>query len=469
MTYEQALAFWYSRINYELVPAKASDLKLDRMKALLRSLGNPQEHLRIVHVAGSKGKGSTSAMLAAVLQGAGYRTGLFTSPHLCRVEERIQVDGESISSAELATLLAEIAEVTGAGTGRRRAALAPTFFEIATALGFLHFLRRRADVAVVEVGLGGRFDSTNVCRPLVAVITSISYDHTQVLGSRLASISMEKAGIIKPGCPAVSGARAPEARAVIERTCRQRGARLRQLDVDFHYRYEPGRVGTGEPGGPPDRKPRVQVTTDRHTWPVMELGLVGEHQAANAAVAVACVEHLRERGLRVDDAAVAAGLAGVRWPARLEVVGRRPLVVLDCAHNGASVEALVATLRESFPPTRRLLLFAGSGDKDLAAMLRTLAPHFAHAYLTRYTTNPRAVAPEALAALLGPAAGLPFTVCPDPVEALKAASASAGPDDLICVTGSVFLAGQLRPILLGGANGDALALGAASGPRDRAG
>jgi dihydrofolate synthase/folylpolyglutamate synthase len=435
--HDQAVAWWYSFVNYEVRTPQPDDLKLDRMRDLLRRLGEPHRRLRLLHVAGSKGKGSTSAMLDAVLHRAGYRTGLFTSPHLCRVEERFQVGGEPIRAAELTALLDEVCAAMAAGPR-----LEPTFFEIATAVGFLHFVRRRADVAVVEVGLGGRFDSTNVCRPAVALITSISYDHTQQLGNRLASIAMEKAGIIKPGIPTVSGVTVPEARQVIERTARKRGSSLRQLGVDFRYRYEPGRVTADSL-----RPPRVQVSTWRRTWPVLELGLLGEHQAANAAVALACVELLRERGWQVGDAAVAAGLAGVTWPARLEVVGRRPLAVLDCAHNVASAHALAETLRESFPAGRRLLVFAGSSDKDLAGMLRVLAPHFAHAFLTRYGQNTRSAPAAELADLLrhdGP----PTTVCATAEEAWRAARAAAGPDDLICVTGSVFLAGELRPLMV---------------------
>jgi dihydrofolate synthase/folylpolyglutamate synthase len=179
----------------------------------------------------------------------------------------------------------------------------------------------------------------------------------------------------------------------------------------------------------------------------MELGLLGEHQAANAAVAVATVEHLQELGFTVDDQAVASGLAEVEWPARLEVMSGRPLIVLDCAHNVASAQALVDTLQSAFPPTRRLLIFAGSADKDLEGILRTLAPHFKHAFLTRYSTNPRSVPLEQLTALVDRCLPIPFTLCSDPVDALRAALIMAGPADLVCATGSVFLAGQLRPLL----------------------
>jgi dihydrofolate synthase/folylpolyglutamate synthase len=429
----QVRAYWYGLINYEQRSAAPADLRLDRMRRLMARLGDPHRRLRIVHVAGTKGKGSTAAMLAAVLRRAGYRTGLFTSPHLCCVEERFQVDGASISDDELTTLLGEVRDAGEEGL---------TFFEVATAVGFLHFVRRRCDAAVLEVGLGGRFDSTNVCTPAVALIASISFDHTKQLGDRLASIAFEKAGIVKPGRPAVSGATAPEAREVIAGICVRRGAPLRQLGVDFRYESEPGRVTADGV-----RRPRVRVVS-RQTWPALEVNLLGDHQAANAAVAVVTVEELRRQGWHVPDDAVAAGLAEVTWPARMEVIGRRPLVVLDCAHNVASALAVVETLRSSFPPGRRLLVFAGSSDKDLAGMFCVMAPHFDHAWLTRYTDNPRSVPAEQLAPLWTAAGDTPFTPCPTPVEAWRRAREAAGPDDVICVTGSVFLAGELRPTLL---------------------
>jgi dihydrofolate synthase/folylpolyglutamate synthase len=441
MNYEEALAYWFARVNFEQSAPQAADLKLDRMRSLLAALGDPQDGLRIVHVAGSKGKGSTAAMLAAVLEKAGHRTGLFTSPHLCRVEERIQINREPVAPAELTELVGVVRKAIEGASGPP-----PTFFEVATALGFLHFARRRVDVAVVEVGLGGRLDSTNVCSPLVALVTSISIDHTQQLGDSVAAIAFEKAGIVKPGRPTLSGATAPAARAVIEEVCRRRGAPLGQLGVDFRYRYEPGRVVAGPRFRVHDS--RVQVTTTRRAWPALKLRLLGEHQAANAAVAVACIEELRDRGLSVDDEAVAGGLANVAWPARLEVLRARPLVVLDCAHNLASVQALLETLDGSFPKTRLRLIFGTSSDKDLPGMLRLLAPRFAHAYWTR-ARSPRGVPPEQVAAALPPECTLPFSLCPTPEEAWRRALADAGPDELICVTGSVFLAGSIRPLALG--------------------
>lgn len=445
MTYEQALAFWYAQVNFEQRAPAAGDLKLDRMRALLRALGDPHRRLPIVHIAGSKGKGSTAAMLAAVLRRAGYRTGLFTSPHLCHVEERFQIDGRPISRDELTALLAQLRDTVDASECFRDGP--PTFFELATAVGFLYFVHHAVDAAVLEVGLGGRLDSTNVCLPRLAIITCISHDHTRILGDRLAQIAWEKAGIIKPGRPVVSGVGVPEAREVIERVGAERGAPLVQLGRDFRFAYHPGRMAVG--GG---SKPRVDVTTGERVWTGVELSLLGEHQAANAAVAIAAVEELVRQGWHISEQAVRDGLARVEWPARLEVLAAAPWVVLDCAHNVASAAALIDTLRTSFPAARRVLVFAGSADKDLAGMLRVFAPHFAHAVFTRFVHNPRALPPDELAATWTRLSAAPGEVRHDPGSAVARAREMTAPDDLLCITGSVFLAGEVRPLLVAGAS-----------------
>lgn len=451
MTYEQAMRFWLGRVNFEQRSAQPADLKLDRMRVLLELLGNPHRRLRIVHIAGSKGKGSTSAMLATVLGRAGYRTGLFTSPHLVHVEERFQVDGKPITHEELTSLLCEVKEVCERPETRRRwpqdLGAELTFFEIATAVGFLFFVRRRVQVAVLEVGLGGRFDSTNVCDALLAIITNISFDHMQQLGPTLDRIAAEKAGIIKPRQRVLSGVRAGEARSVIRTVCQERRANLREIDVDFHYRHQPARIGTGE-----EWSAQVEITTAARTWPTMPLGLLGDHQAANAALVVAAVEELRRQGLHIGDQAVAAGVARVHWPARLEVVARQPIVLLDCAHNDASALALVQTLLTSFPleaDGKRILVFASSRDKEVRRMLEILAPHFDHLFLTQFHNSPRFVSPEQAVELL-PASSPPHTICEHAGDALARARTLARQQDLICVTGSVFLAGELRPGLITG-------------------
>jgi dihydrofolate synthase/folylpolyglutamate synthase len=423
MTYDEAISFWYGRINYEVRSAKPGDLKLERMRALLARLGDPHDRVRLVHVTGTKGKGSTCAMLASVLRAAGYRVGLFTSPHLEHVEERVQVDGVPISRAELAARMAEVAPVVR----ELEAGGAPgiTFFEIGTALGFLHFCYRRCDIAVIEVGLGGRFDSTNVCNPLVSVITNVGLDHTAQLGNTLEAIAYQKAGIIKPRVPVVSGVTQDGPREVIRKVAAEMNAPLWESEAFSR-----------------DAKRSVP-------------GLLGAHQRVNAAVAVATVERLRDAGMPISDAAVVKGLADVDWPARIEVVSRNPVVILDTAHNVPSAEALVNTLRESFPDCRtKRVIFAVSSDKHFAEMLRILATYFDHFYLTKYGNNPRCVPPEKLAATLAEvAAGKPFTTHATSGEAWAAARAATGQFDLVCVTGSVFLAGELRSVLSANSGG----------------
>lgn len=416
MTYEEATAFWYERVNYEVKSASEADLKLERMRALLKLLGNPHDRLRIVHVTGTKGKGSTAAMMASVLRCTGYRVGLFTSPHLVDVEERIQVNGVAITRPEFAVRMSEVADAVrklDAGPFP-----SPTFFEISTALGFLHFVCRRVEVAIVEVGLGGRFDSTNVCHPKVSVITCIGLDHTAQLGNTLEAIAFQKAGIIKPRVPVVSGEIEPGPRAVIERVARENSSRVVQAGRDY----------------------RVEKRN---------LGLLGSHQGANAAVTVATLNVLRGGGMPIPDSAVAKGLAEVRWPARIEVVSRNPAVILDCAHNVPSAEALVRTLRESVPVGgQKAVVFAVSSDKQYPEILGVLAGYFDHFHLCQYGNNPRCVSPDKLAEVLREVApDSPATVHSTAAEAWSAARLAAGPDELVCVTGSVFLAGELQPLV----------------------
>ena len=440
MTYDDALAFWYGRIDYERRQPRPGDLKLDRMRALLRRLGDPHRRVRCVHVTGTKGKGSTSALLAAVLRAAGYRTGLFTSPHLTDVSERVQVDGVPITMAEIAARMSEVAAAVRELDAEGDPTRSPTFFEVITALGFLHFDCRRVDLAVLEVGLGGRFDSTNVCEPLVAIITNISFDHMALLGPTIPEIAFQKAGIVKPRVPVVTTADDPEALPVIEAVAAEKRAPLTVVGRDVGWSWEP--AGPFEPG-------RVWVTTDRQDWPDLPLGLHGEHQAVNAAGVVSAVERLRDLGLTIPDGAVRTGFREVVWPARTELICRRPVVVLDCAHNVASAVALVETMRASFPVEgRRHLVFASSTDKQIPEMLAVLAPEFDEFHLTRYRSNPRSADPAAVAETLRRLGRTAVRVHDSPEDAWQAARSAAGPADGIVVAGSVFLAGELRRSLV---------------------
>ena len=459
--YASALAWLMVQINYErtaAVPYETAAFKLDRMRRLMGLLGDPQDGLRAVHIAGTKGKGSTAAMMACILQASGLWTGLYTSPHLGAIQERIAIDGAACRPDEFAALAAEVETAVArlpadAASGQPAE---PTFFEITTAMAFLHFARQRVGAAVLEVGLGGRLDSTNVCRPSVCLITSISFDHTRQLGGTLAAIAGEKAGIIKPGVPVISGVTSDEPRQVIRRVANDAQAPLYERGAAFDFET---RDGSDQAADADQRLDYREPASDpKWTLTDVRLGLLGRHQAANAATAIAAARRLIEQGWPIDETALRGGLSAARCPARIEVVGRRPTVVLDVAHNVASIAALLEVLRERFHQRRRILIFASSKDKDTAGMLRLLVPEFDEIIVTRYVHNPRAVEPELLAALAAdailpqdngqPTDRLPrITTAQAPAEAWQLARRAAGHEDLICIAGSFFLAAELRPLV----------------------
>lgn len=451
---DAALEFLLGRIDYERtssVPYGNSDFRLDRMRELLARLGSPEAGLKIVHVAGTKGKGSTAAMIAAMLSAAGYRTGLYSSPHLERVEERLMIDGQICSEAEFAECLARVrptVEALDHEAVRRPDGRAggPTYFEVLTAMALVHFAARQADAVVLEVGMGGRLDSTNVCHPLVSVITSISFDHTKQLGNTLAQIAREKAGIIKPGTPVISGVIVPEPRDVIRAVAREQGCRLIELGREFDFTYHaPSHLETAAEAGSVDFHYHAEDVERR--WQNLELKLIGRHQGANAAVALAALVELERQGWRLDEAALRRGLAQLQWPARIEVLSRRPTVVLDGAHNLASTEALARVLAECFVARRRILVFATTKEKDVRGMLAQLLPHFDRVIFTRYQNNPRSVAPEELAAMAAELSAHAPLVCADPASAWREAARLAEPDDMIAVTGSFFIAAEMRAVI----------------------
>lgn len=452
-TYEQAIEYLFSRINYERVTSySTSDFRLDRMREFLARLGNPQEKIPVVHVAGTKGKGSTAVMIAAALTASGYTTGLFTSPHISAFEERMAVDGHSPTPRMIVELVNSVMEAVTA-LDKMPGAMSPTYFEITTAMAWLYFVQQKARIAVLEVGLGGRLDATNVCRPEVTVITSISRDHTRQLGSRLSQIAREKAGILKPGVPVVSGATAAEALAVIESESRALDIPLHQFGRDFDSVYDAG-TSTGAQGL---RTGHVDVVTRSARWTDLPAPLVGEHQARNTALAIAAIERLIERGWKLTQTSVREGLGNLRWPARIEVLRRDPTVIVDAAHNWAAVAALLQTLDSHFPARRRILVFAATRDKDVSGMLRQLLPRFDSVILTCYQNNPRGVSAEELVRMVAALGSTPVHLGADTVSAWKLAKRIATPADLICVTGSFFIAAELRELILDDTRQDTIA------------
>jgi len=458
---QSALDYLFGRINYERtsggVPYRSNEFKLDRMRRLLTGLGDPHLALKVVHIAGTKGKGSTAGMIASILRAAGQKVGIYTSPHLVDLEERMVVDGRMCDSDSFVRLVAEVQQVAEAMDRdfiAHESRPGPTFFEITTAMAMLHFARQKVDVAVLEVGLGGRLDSTNVCEPVVCAITSISFDHTKQLGNTLAAIATEKAGIIKPSVPVISGVVEDEPRLAIEAIAADRQSPLFQREEHFASR-------------PIDQATEVSVAGERlEYWDRFDskpyelrditVGMLGKHQIQNAAVAIALARTMTRLGWTISEDAIRTGLAQVACPARVEVVGQRPTQIIDVAHNHASIEALVRVLDERFQARCRVLVFASSRDKDTASMLRLLLPRFDTLVLTRFVNNPRATEPEELLAMaqvicqqspMSHDKPTQLKTAADPASAWELARNLASPEDLICATGSFFLAAELRPLL----------------------
>lgn len=405
------------------LPRFTHEFNLPRTEALLGLLGDPQRRFPSVVIAGTKGKGSTAAMTEAILRAAGLRVGLYTSPHLHTLRERVQVDRELIGAAELAAQAEEMRPLVA----HMDPSLGPlSTYEVTTGLALRHFAARRVDVAVLEVGLGGRYDAVNAVTPVVAAISAISYDHTESLGATLDAIARHKAGIVRPGVPAVTVPQEPAAAAAIAQVALEQGAPLFVA-------------------GPAGLRDAATGLLRPHLAPVQAgaVGLRGEFQLENARLACGIARLLLDRGLPVTPEAAGVGLAGVRWPGRLETLRERPLVVADGAHNGASAQRLAAALRELFPGRRLHLVLAASADKDLGAIAGPLAPAADTIYLTR-TAHPRAAPVEQLRAAVAPLARGEVRTAADVAEALARAAAEAQPDDLVCVTGSLFAVAAAR-------------------------
>lgn len=441
MNYEESVRSLYA-LGRELASpqqARVQKFGLENIRTLSAALGNPHLAAPCVHVAGTNGKGSTAAMIESILRAAGFRTGLYTSPHLERINERIRVDGEDISEDAFAAAWTRVQATVESLLADGKLAAHPTFFECVTAMAFVAFAdaakekSARPSFAIYEVGLGGRLDSTNIVEPEVAVITPIDFDHENFLGHSIEEIAGEKAGIIKRGVPVVSAPQRPEARAVIARRASERGARLVEAEAVWRpehlssrggfYRASASRAGEGE---------TVAIAPS----------LPGKFQVQNAVTAATAAILLRERGFPVSDEAIAMGISSARWPGRLERISERPVIYLDGAHNPAAARELKAFWEENFEGRRIHLIYGAMRDKAVDEVAGLLFPMAESVILTQPKQS-RAISAQHLAEMT---AGLArrATVVADPAEALERAIVEAGPDDVIFVTGSLFLVGDVR-------------------------
>lgn len=445
MDYQQALDYLYSFIGGQQGTQRPPPmLNLVRTRALLAALGNPQHAMPSVIVAGTKGKGSTAAFLEAMARAAGLRTGLWTSPHLHTYRERIQVNRQPMTRDELVRAVESIQPIVEAMASGPVGA--PVTFAIGFALALRYFAERNVDLAILEVGVGGRFDSAAVVTPILSVITPISYDHMDLLGDTLTQIAWEKAGIMKPGVPVISAPQHPEALSTLIRCAAEIGAPLYVVrNADSVIPAEPFQPGAWRIPVEHYLEIEPQQRFQRDIAP----SLPGTFQIVNARLASGAALLLRDAGLPMTDAAIAAGLAGARWPGRMEIIDGAPPIVLDGAHNGESIQQLVASLNRMFPGRRRVVVFGASRDKDLARMIPALAPAIDALVLTA-SRHPRAlVALHELRQQFAPLvrSDAPIDIVIDPAEALAHAHALAAPDDLICVTGSLFVVAAAREAL----------------------
>jgi len=435
-TYQEALAYLVDRTDYEKeerVRYNVTTFSLERMEKLLSLLGNPHTKINTVHIAGTKGKGSTATMLARMLEANGYSVGLYTSPHLVHLHERITINSQMITEHEMLALMNRLY----APIEKLSKDNPPTFFEIMTALAFTFFADRQVDIGVIETGLGGRLDSTNVIQPKVVGITSLSIDHKQQLGDTLDRIAMEKAGIFKKGVPAVTVQQEPVAMTVLKAQALATKAPLSVTgaDIDFSYRFE-----TSREHGP---HTRICLSTPTSKFEHLRVPLYGRHQAINCGLALAMLDKLKSAGYQIDVEKAATGLATVQLAGRMEMICQDPRIMIDGAHNAASIRALIHAIGQNIPYDSMVMIFGCNSDKDIAGMLNELQYGADKVIFTRSSSN-KAVSPQELADQYTEICGKMCQVANTLGEALLLARSAVGKEDLICITGSFYLIGQAK-------------------------
>lgn len=447
--YQAALDFLYSFINYSLkrnFRNAAEKFDLDRMREFMHYLDDPQEDYGIIHVAGTKGKGSVSSYCASVLKAQGYKTGLYTSPHMVDFRERIRINGQMIPKADLVEIVEQFKTVV-------EKVPEITTFELTTALAFTHFSLQEIDYAVFEVGLGGRLDATNIVTPIVSVITSISYDHVQILGDTLSQIAGEKGGIIKPDTPVVVASQKEEARLKLEEIAQERNAPLIQVGKEYLYAADSHSLdGQTFLIWTPEEQPLVDAfieSAGRDVWSPLRLRipLLGYHQVENAAAAYAALKTAEKLGVKISQASYRQGFSTVEWPGRLEVFKRHPLVVIDAAHNRYSALRLRQAMDDYFPGLPILMVFGASEDKDVEGMFQELLPRVRRVITTK-SIHPRAIDAEELVELAHRCGRSAVAITPIE-DALAAVLEEAGDESVVLITGSIFVAAAARELLPG--------------------
>ncbi len=433
--YRSALNFLKSKTNYETmtrVGYNSSNFNISRMLRILSGLGDPHKAYKTVHIAGTKGKGSTAHMMAAVLKKSGYRTGLYTSPHFLDLRERISIDNQLVSEVEFGRLMAQVAPVADSLPKDN-----PTFFEVMTAVGFLYFAKREVDIAVIETGLGGRLDSTNVIKPEVCGITNISYDHMAQLGTTLEAIAEEKAGIFKPGIPVISGPQVPGVIQVLREAAAKTGCPVFVVggELDFSYRFECSRSA-----GP---HTRVCMATPTTRFDHIRVPLLGEHQAHNCGVALGMIDALEQRGMKIGAQNTIDGLAEVKVQGRLETIRELPHTIVDAAHNAASIRALMRAIGQNIGYDSMVVIFGCSLDKDVEGMLGQLQIGADKVIFTNNGT-PRSMDPHELLTRFQEKSPKMAMVEDTLKGAYRIACNCVSREDLICITGSVYLVGHAK-------------------------
>ena len=436
-TYAKAIEYIFAKTDYErqqTLRYNTTTFDLDRMNKLLKNVGNPHKKTETVHIAGTKGKGSTATMLAKMIEANSYDVGLYTSPHVTNLHERIAINSKLISKKDMLGLINRIQPVIEKMARQKQS---PTFFEIFTALAFIHFANKKVDIAIIETGLGGRLDSTNVVEPSLVGITSISIDHQNLLGSGLDSIAKEKAGVIKKGIPVVTVKQEPAAMRVLKQTANSVKAPLTVTgrDIDFSYRFESSREH-----GPHNR---ICVTTPTSKFEHLKVPLPGEHQAINCGLALALLDKLKSAGYEIDDDKAVKGLKNVSMIGRMEIICDDPRILVDTAHNAASIKALIQAIGQHVPYDSMIIIFGCNTDKDVRGMLEQLQYGAEKVIFTR-SNSPKAVFPQDLADMYTEICGKMCQTALTVSEAVRTARSAITREDLICITGSFYLVGQAK-------------------------